>query len=404
MMKNRIYHLAFSEGGGAGNVAKTLSQALKDLKFDSTFLFAAERKNLKQIILNLFPYFLSFIDNFIIKKNKNLPFFSLLRATVNSRRIVTQMDSDSVINLHWTPGLISFKKLKKIENKKFKYVATLHDMWFITGGCHFSNDCKQFTSGCNECPMVRSIFRPLVAKQYQQKKKFFSDENNVRVISPSHDLQQKATRSEVMSSQDIKIIPYPISKEIYSPDSKVRAREKTNIDLNSFVVGFVAANINDPRKNFKDALKSVRNLILTYPEANIKFVVIGQGINLGLKEFSFVKSVGPIKDLASLATYFATFDVLLVTSTAENSPLVVIEGIMNKTYVISSSAGGAKEIIRKTNSGYVYNDFADLSRALTESYETKNYQNVGSENLDDHLSASVARQYSNLYQNLVSKK
>jgi glycosyltransferase involved in cell wall biosynthesis len=404
MMKNKIYHLAFSEGGGAGNVAKTLSQALKDFKFDSTFLFAAKRKNLKQITLNLFPYILSFIDNYIIKKKKNLPFFSLLRATVNSRGIVTQMDSDSVINLHWTPGLISFKKLKKIENKKFKYVVTLHDMWFITGGCHFSNDCEQFTSGCNECPMVRSIFRPLVAKQYQQKKKFFSDENNVRVISPSHDLQQKATRSEVMSGQDIKIIPYPISKEIYSPDSKVRAREKTNIDLNSFVVGFVAANINDPRKNFNDALKSVRNLILTYPEANIKFVVIGQGINLELKKLSFVKSVGPINDPASLATYFATFDVLLVTSTAENSPLVVIEGLVNKTYVISSNAGGAKEIIRKTNSSYVYNDFIDLSRALIESYETKNYQNVGSVNLDDHLSASVASQYSNIYQKLVSEK
>ena len=399
-MKNRIFHLVFSKSGGAGKVANTLSKSLMDLNFKSTLLHVTKKFSYKIVLLNFFPYFLSFIDNYVIKKNKELPFFSLLRANINSRNRVKRIESDSIIHLHWTPGLISIKKLKQLKNKNLKIVVTLHDMWFITGGCHFSNGCEQFTTGCNQCPMVRSIFRPLVARQYQQKKNFLNDESNVRVISPSSDLYGKATRSGVMTRQDIKIIPYPISKDSCYPGSKESARKKTHIDSNSFVVGFVAANINDPRKNFKDALSAVKKLILTYPTTNITFVVIGQGTNLGLKELSFVKVVGPIEDPVSLATYFATFDVLLVTSTEENSPMVVIEGLINKTYVISSSAGGAKEIISKTNSGYVYKDLTDLSGALIETYSSKIYQKVTGENLADHLPSNVGQQYLEIYKTL----
>jgi glycosyltransferase involved in cell wall biosynthesis len=113
-----------------------------------------------------------------------------------------------------------------------------------------------------------------------------------------------------------------------------------------------------------------------------------------------VKVVGPIEDPVSLATYFATFDVLLVTSTEENSPMVVIEGLINKTYVISSSAGGAKEIISKTNSGYVYKDLTDLSGALIETYSSKIYQKVTGENLADHLPSNVGQQYLEIYKTL----
>jgi len=36
-MKNRIFHLTFSQSGGTGKVANTLSKSLKDLNFESTF-------------------------------------------------------------------------------------------------------------------------------------------------------------------------------------------------------------------------------------------------------------------------------------------------------------------------------------------------------------------------------
>lgn len=397
-MKHKIFHIAFSRRGGAGNVAFTISEEMKSSNYNSSFLYLIDVRTLINILKNINVFLLSIIDNYIIKKNHDLPFFSILRSFTNSNKIKKELIKNSIIHLHWIPGIVNLRKLEKLKNNNFKVVVTLHDMWFFTGGCHFSNGCNQYVSGCRQCPMVRSIFRPLVARQYSKKERFFSVYKNSIVTSPSHSLLKKAASSKTFNGKNLHLIPNPISNDIQFLGSKIDAREITNLKLDFFVVGFVAADINDPRKNFKEALLAVRDLVFTHPEEKIKFIIIGGGFTPYLNEIPFIERIGVLRDPALLGTYYAAFDVLLHTSTEENSPLVLIEALVNNTYIISSDSGGSNELITSSQTGFIYQNTQELMSKLVEIYKSKGYENVNFKNILDYDPSQVASQYINLYE------
>jgi glycosyltransferase involved in cell wall biosynthesis len=395
-MKSKIFHLAFARIGGAGKVGFELVREMKSIGYDANLIYLQNEKSLKDVIRYLNVFLLSIIDNIIIKKNRKLPFFSIFRSYVHAKGLERRLEKDSLIHMHWIPGLANLNKILKRKNDNIKVVITLHDMWFFTGGCHFSNGCIQYESGCKKCPMVHSIFRPLVASQYSKKKNFFSVYNTSKITSPSHNLLAKASNSQIFKS-NIQHISNPVSNDIIFPGSKISARKTINLDTETFVVGFVAADIEDPRKNFKDALEAFKNLVATIPTADVKFIVVGDGYNKNLRESPQIRNVPRLKDPALLAPYFAAFDVLLLTSNDENSPLVVIEALMNNCFVIASNHGGTKELIDTNQNGYVYTDFNHLSNVLIETYESKRYKSLEFQHKDRHSANYIANKYLKLY-------
>ena len=376
-MNNNIFQVTFAKHGGAGKVAITLNDELNRIGKASELIFASENNSLKNYLLNGRAYFLSVIDNVVLKRKMSLPFFSLTRALLHSRKFKRKLLADVLIHLHWTPGLINLKKISDTNLSRTKIVVTLHDMWFFTGGCHFSNDCTQFRSGCRSCPMVRSLFRPLVAKQFQIKQDFFSKHPGLKVTCPSKDLLEKASQSEILKLSEISYIPNLISKDIIFKGSKEEAKANLGIENGYFIVGFVASRIGDPRKNVSEGVKAVRKLVNMYPHGRIKLIILGKGSAPKLKSDRFIEVKNQVSDPKILAAYYAAFDVLLVTSTQENSPLVVLEALANKTYVITSQAGGSKEMIKTNINGYVYKNENDLFEALAtelnkeQSFETQ---------------------------------
>ena len=389
--------MAFAKSGGAGNVASSISDEMKSQGQDSTLLFNMEKRSVWNIFKYARTFFLSVIDNYLIKRNSELPFFSLLRSSVGSGKIEKIITNDSIVHMHWIPGLVNLEDLAKLRDKKVKFVLTLHDMWFFTGGCHFSNGCNQFVSGCSNCPMVRDIFKPLVARQYAEKKQFFANNVNFKITSPSKDLLDKASSSKMFYKSVAHLISNPISREVVFSGSKESARKITNIDGASFVVGFVASNINDPRKNLKDAFLAVKDLVARHPEKDIKLVIVGSGFNRALSKSSFVHQVGSLDNRKTLSAYYASFDVLLLTSKEENSPLVAIEALVNNVFVITSNLGGTKELIDSPRSGSIYTDMTNLSQTLIRSYESEVYKNVNFENKENYLLPYASKRYLDLY-------
>lgn len=399
-MKIKIFHLAFARKGGAGNVALTLSEEMKSLNQDSTFIYSLDKQGVRNTLRKTTALLFSAIDNYIIKKNSYLPFFSVLRTTIHSKELEKHLGKNSLIHLHWIPGLVNLRKLQKSNEKNFKMVVTLHDMWFFTGGCHFSNGCDQYVTGCRQCPMVRSVFRPLVARQFLEKKDFFSVYKSAQITAPSNSLLKQASRSGVFCNQSFHLISNPISKRIVFSGSKTTARKITDFEVDTFLVGFVAASITDPRKNFKEALSAVTSLVATHPHANIKFLVIGRGMKSTLGRLPFIRAVGEIKSPELLAPFYAACDVVLVTSTEENSPLVVIEALVNNTYVIASNSGGASELIGSTKNGYIYENQKELSKTLIEIFESGKNGHKSPESQQNYYPNQIANKYLSLYETL----
>ena len=59
-----------------------------------------------------------------------------------------------VVNLHWINA--GFLRLEDLRRISVPVVMTLHDMWPITGLCHYDQGCGRFREGCGECPQLRS--------------------------------------------------------------------------------------------------------------------------------------------------------------------------------------------------------------------------------------------------------
>ncbi|MFN5981137.1 MAG: glycosyl transferase, partial [Pseudanabaena sp.] len=57
-----------------------------------------------------------------------------------------------ILNLHWISG--GFVQIETLKKFKEPIVLTLHDMWALTGGCHYSQDCDRYTISCGNCPQL----------------------------------------------------------------------------------------------------------------------------------------------------------------------------------------------------------------------------------------------------------
>lgn len=66
--------------------------------------------------------------------------------------------SFDILHIHWINRLLIPEALPQITPKPI--VWTLHDMWAITGGCHYTQGCDLFTTQCGRCPQLHS-FKPM---------------------------------------------------------------------------------------------------------------------------------------------------------------------------------------------------------------------------------------------------
>jgi len=59
-----------------------------------------------------------------------------------------------IINLHWING--GFINLRSISKVRKPIIWTMRDMWPMTGGCHYSLDCRNYEKGCGYCEQLCS--------------------------------------------------------------------------------------------------------------------------------------------------------------------------------------------------------------------------------------------------------
>jgi hypothetical protein len=156
----RVLHLSFSSAGGAGSVAKILSNQQKLVGYDSELLSVIE-ENLRAAPLSSAVHTLAAgIDEFVVKNRNFRAPISLVRDHV-SPSLAEKLESADIVHLHGINGALSLEELAKNWPNK-KIIWTLHDMNPFTGTCHYSLGCQKFAAGCERCPAVKRAFQGMV--------------------------------------------------------------------------------------------------------------------------------------------------------------------------------------------------------------------------------------------------
>lgn len=315
-----ISHISFSKTGGAGRVADALSAQQRAMGHDASFYYITESNLKSDFVKNIPASLAAGLDNFVIKNPAHNSLVSLTRDSVNDSHLRKLPEGD-VLHLHWINGL-GRDAITKLSKRFTSVVMTMHDMNPITAVCHQALECKGYLNGCStKCPAVRRPFQNGMSKIWRAKMDFLCSFTNFQLIAPSRWLEKEAI--EVTRNVEIPVnyIPNPMNPQLHMEATLTLSKEATENPLTVF--GFIANDIRDPNKNFRILLDVLTEASRSYK--NFKLLVAGYGSDFFLPHaLPFVDFLGPVNG-EELAGFYTDIDILVVPSTAENSPLVVAE-------------------------------------------------------------------------------
>ena len=339
----RVVHLSASDNGGAFVVAQNLVNQMQSVGIVAEHLvFSGKKSTVKvsifPIIDKLFKTGLHAFEKFIqlfYEKNKSVRFkFSLGKPGIPFFFLGRKLESADIIHIHWiNKGFIDIDELRKF---KKPIIWTCHDIWAVTGGCHLTNGCNQFMNGCGSCPMLSMPFPNDISRQLVQKKDGVYKNINLTFISPSKWMDKNIANSYLGKDRPHSVITNGVNTKTYKHNGKENEED-------IFVIGFVAANLNDENKALYRLIEAVKLL----PDLHtFKLLLVGKKKG----EFTFeipcnYEIVSDAHTADKMAELYNKMDAMAVTSTLETFPTTLMEATCCGVSVIGFNVGGVGELI-----------------------------------------------------------
>lgn len=274
--------------------------------------------------------------------------------------------SPDIIHLHNIHGsYINIGMLFKfIKKHNIKVIWTLHDCWSFTGFCpHFTlNKCEKWKSGCENCPESYNIpFNKLfdtVKFMYFRKKKYFTDIDNMILVTPSEWLKNLVEKSFLKNFPCV-VINNGIDTDIFQPKSN-DFREKYNISLNKKIV--LGVSFGWGYKKGLDVFKDIAKLL---DDKKYQIVLVGTDEKVDKKLPENIISIHRTANQEELASFYSAADVFVNPTREDTFPTVNLEALACGTPVITFNTGGSPECINEKSGVVVeYNNIEDLVKQI----------------------------------------
>lgn len=358
---------------------------------------------LRKYLARFFPY----IDAMFYKVfflNPSSLFSSSLIGAINLKKVINDHTPD-ILHLHWVgEGLININYLKKID---IPIVASLHDMWFFTGGCHYDEFCNQFINGCEKCKVLRSSTIDISSFNFKVKESTYKNaKNKITLVGLSRWISRLAAKSKLSKHYNVVHIPNLIDNTQWEVKDKTFAKNIFKLDHSKKTILFGAMNASsDKRKGFDH----IYNAIQKFKDENIQFVVVGGGQSN--HSFSKLKinciNIPSLSDDISMNLLYSAADVFVLPSIQENLSNMALESLSSGTPVVAFDIGGNQDMIDHKVNGYLASpyDSTDLLNGII--YLLEQDQAIISKNCIEKISnffspSVVLKKYLDLYSNLLN--
>jgi glycosyltransferase involved in cell wall biosynthesis len=295
-------------------------------------------------------------DDFLVRNPDFDSPISLVRDE-RSGHLAGNIGNPDIIHLHGINGALS---LADIATKwpDARVVWTLHDMNPFTGACHYSLECSGYEGACHSCPAVRGAWQHKVMVNLERKRDEFSQVKDLKLVAPSTWLADQASRSSAMRGQKITVIPNPVNPQFTGGTTDEVASRDTTLRIVA-----IAQNLADPVKDIATTVDAFHRMGLA--SSGVELVLVGHGGEGFVRPG--VQTTGPLAS-DDLQRLVSRADVLVVSSRAENAPLVVAEAASAGVLPIVRAVGGMPEMVSMLGHGHTFASGAELETLLmTES-------------------------------------
>jgi glycosyltransferase involved in cell wall biosynthesis len=413
-----------SNTGGAAIAAKRLLIALnKQPKIEAKMLVRDGNATQNIIITtnSRWKKFLNFVrfawERFIfvlLEKSKEVRFLFSLANTGEDIAEQPVIKNADIIHLHWiNGGFLSLKSIKKLLQLNKPIVWTLHDMWLFTGGCHHSGECNNFMQQCGNCNFIKfPVSRDISHRIWKRKEKIFKQSANIIVVTCSSWLRGKAMESSLLANKCIVSIPNPIDTEVFKPIDKILCREKLDISETKKYILFAAANVNNYFKGFSYFTDSLQLLLHDHPDIKDKIEILVVGRIKNKEIFTSIplsyRVLGTANEEKMILIYNAC-DIYVTSSLQENLPNTIMEAFACGTPVVGFNIGGIPEMIDHRKNGWLatFKSADSLAEGiywtLFEADSSQLSANARDKAMKEYNEDRIAREYLNLYQQLLAK-
>lgn len=296
----------------------------------------------------------------------------LVGPTLDQQPQILQAD---ILHFHWINfGFLSPNQFQKLVHLKKPIFITLHDMWWITGGCHHAGDCEGYTRVCGQCePYLRHPGPNDVSHRQWQRKKDLLAGASVHWIACSEWLAKRIRASSLGKDFPVNVLPNPLDMNIFTLGDKANARKALGLSPEVNYVLAVAAKVEVLWKGIDLLIQASH----AFPP-NTQLLVVGQMEDATAEQMGVpVHRVGVVQEPTRMAQLYQASDVFVISSRFENLPNTLMEAMGCGLPCVGFETGGIPEMIEHGMTGYVAIPFQASDLAQGVAVALKNASNWG---------------------------
>lgn len=349
-----VLHIVSTLSGGAGAASFKIMQSLEKIEHTQhTIIYghgSAPHKNAYKIAPSRKSpgAQISRLIYSLAKKGREQKFETFTPTKINRRSdgIEKQIHISDLIHLHWLGDWhFDLKKLLDQIPKSKPVVATMHDMNFITGGCHYPGGCRHYVESCQRCPQLPGLFGGYICKQsFKHKKRGYSS-HKVALVPASKWLEDE-TRASFLGQCATRIqrigYPFPDLKDPILPEI---AEQRLQLQPTTKKrVLLVAQNLSNPRKGAALLLDALTQDLLP----NCSILTIGDKLDVAHRD---LQQLGFIREPELVRCAYACADVFCLPSLEENLAQTGIESLSEGTPVVCFNNTGPSDYVHDYSTG-----------------------------------------------------
>jgi glycosyltransferase involved in cell wall biosynthesis len=325
-------------------------------------------------------------------------------ADISDHPLVRKAD---IIHLHWINfGFLSMDSLEKLFALGKPIVWTQHDMWALTGGCHYSRGCNQYVTHCQYCPYLAKPDRYDISFSQFLKKEQIYGMTNMAFVSPSHWLNNLTGKAHLTKNIRHLTIPNCLDTTLFKPLDKQAIKQSLHLPTDKPLILFAGANTQDPRKGFlyfKEAIQRLKNM-----HHDVEVLIFGKSGAGNFDSFPApVHYLGKITETDKMIAVYNAADLIVVPSLEDNLPNTIMEAMACGTPAVGFETGGIPEMIDHLDNGFIAalksseSLAAGITWTLKNNMEGKLSENSRRKVLENYAEAVITQKYGQLYDTLV---
>ncbi len=250
-----------------------------------------------------------------------------------------------IIHLHWTSFFQSPYSIARLAAAGVPLVWTLHDLWPLTGGCHYPAGCAGYKTDCTACPQLLDDRLGLPAAMLAERVALWGD-LGLTIVAPSRWIADCARRSMLFRHCRIETIPNGLDTDILSPGDGGAFRRSLDIPADAPLLAFGAHSLSDRRKGGDMLGPALAAALERLPAGTAPHILCFGENDLALTQPGVtVHQLRGIDEDGRLAEVLRAADMLVLPSREDNYPNIMIEALACAVPVIGFDIGGVGEAV-----------------------------------------------------------